>query len=123
CLSASEVALLAAGAPCTETCWVPSMISGTGPVVNTTLKICNYATTPQTYAWSLAGLPAGPGCAVNGPTVFSPGMGTVTLPAATSGPSCVTIPITITYPPGILYMQTACYQATVQNTATGRCIA
>ena len=34
--------------------------------------ICNNNATAQTYQWSLAGLPAGPGCNVAGPTQFSP---------------------------------------------------
>ena len=121
CLSANQIASLHNDLGyCKDTCYVPSILSAPFGLVTTTLTLCNYATTPQTYTWSIAGLPAGPGCSVNGPTGFGPSSGTVTLPAAVSGPACVNVPIVITRPPmGI--GQTACYQVTVQNNTTMKC--
>lgn len=106
---------------CHDKCSVPSIVSTFGSTVTTTLTLCNYSLTPQTYSWTIAGLPAGAGCSVAGPTSYSPAGGTVTIPAATSGPSCVNIPIVITLPAGMSGGQTACYQVTTQNLATGRC--
>jgi hypothetical protein len=106
---------------CKDLCYLPKIVSTPFSSVTTTLTLCNYSVNPQTYTWTIAGLPAGPGCSVNGPTVFSPYSGTVTIPGATSGPSCVNIPISIQLPSGMGFLQTACYQVTTQNLATGRC--
>ena len=87
-----------------------------------TAQVCfnignNYAT-PQTYHWSLAGLPAGPGCTVAGPLLFNPMSGTITVPPGLSGPVCVTIP----RPAGLTAQNaTACYALTFINDATGAC--
>jgi hypothetical protein len=82
-------------------------------------NLCNNALTPQSYHWSLAGLPAGSGCTVNGPTVFTPASGTVTVPAGgCSAPICVTIP----RPAGLTAQNaTACFALTFVNDATGVC--
>ena len=106
---------------CAEKCHVPSILNTAGLTKTTTLTLCNYSVTPQTYTWTIAGLPAGPGCSVAGPTSFSPASGTVTIPGAVSGPACVNIPITITLPSGMTFGQTTCYQVTTQNMASGRC--
>jgi len=118
CLTPDQIfALRTDLAYCNETCRVPTILTASFSSVNTTLTLCNYAPTPQTYTWSIAGLPAGPGCSVNGPTVFSPYSGTVTVPA---GPACVNIPINIALPP-MGPGQTTCYQVTTQNVRTGEC--
>lgn len=104
---------------CPEYCRVPSVTSicKDKTSVQVCFTICNNAATAQNYSWSLAGLPAGVGCSVAGPTVFSPPAGTVTVPAGScSGPICVTIP----RPAGLTAQnQTACYSLTFVNTATG----
>lgn len=122
CLTANQVFALHTDIPyCRETCRVPSILTTPFSGVTTTLTLCNYSLTPQTYTWTIAPLPTGPGCSVSGPTVFSPNSGTVTVPAATSGPACVNIPIGIQVPAGMGFPQTACYQVTTQNRETGRC--
>ena len=65
------------------------------------------------------GLPAGPGCTVNGPITFSPAAGTVTVPAgSTSAPICVTM----TRPAGLTAQNaTACFEFSFVNDATGVC--
>lgn len=90
---------------------------------DSTVQVCfnlvNNTGSPQTYNWSLAGLPAGPGCTVAGPTQFSPSAGTVTVAAAsTSGPICVTVK----RPAGLTAQNaTACFSLTFMNNATGVC--
>jgi concanavalin A-like lectin/glucanase superfamily protein/SdrD B-like protein/flagellar hook capping protein FlgD len=91
-------------------------------VASATLTLCNGTVTAQTFTWSLAGLPVGPGCTIPGPTVFTPPAGTVTIPAG----GCVNIPFTIQRPAGLVPGQTACYEVTVLDSlghcfnATGR---
>lgn len=122
CLSSDQIfALHSDLGYCKNLCYVPKIVSTPFGSATTTLTLCNYSVTPQTYTWTIAGLPSGPGCSVNGPTVFSPYSGTVTIPAATSGPTCVNIPIGIQLPAGMGFLQTACYQVTTQNLATGKC--
>lgn len=122
CLTPAQIlALQFAAEHCSEMCYLPSVHSTAGNTVQTTLKLCNYSLTPQTYAWTIAGAPAGAGCSINGPTLFSPTSGTVTLPAANNGPACMNIPITIQVPGNLLGGQTACYEVTTQNLSTGRC--
>jgi hypothetical protein len=82
-------------------------------------NIVNNQATPQSYHWSLAGLPVGPGCSVAGPTQIVPPAGTVTVPGGgTSAPICVTI----TRPAGLTTQNaTSCFSLTFLNDATGIC--
>jgi len=89
----------------------------------TTRQVCfnlyNGNATAQTYQWSLAGLPAGTGCSVAGPTQFSPASGTVVIPA---GSLSAAICVTITRPTGFTaHNATACFALSFANLATGRC--
>ena len=88
--------------------------------VTVCFNLCNNTATPQSYHWSLAGLPVGPGCTVAGPVSFSPSSGTVTVgPGACSAPICVTIP----RPAGLTAQNaTSCFRLTVMNDATGVCM-
>jgi len=82
-------------------------------------NICNNTGTSQSYHWSVAGLPAGPGCTVGGLTGFSPPAGTATVgPYSCTSPICITIP----RPPGLTAQNaTSCFAVTIVNDATGRC--
>ncbi len=114
---------------CDEACYVTPVISGPniGPrglflnTVKTTLTICNFHPTQETYSWSIAPVPAGVGCAVNGPTGYAPQSGTMTVPGATAGPSWKSVPITITMPPLSKNANSACYTVTIFNQRTGKC--
>ncbi len=82
-------------------------------------SICNTTATPRSYHWSAAGLPAGPGCTVAGPTVFNPPGGTVTVPPGSCSPP---ICMTVTRPAGLTaHNATACYAVSIFNDATGVC--
>jgi hypothetical protein len=82
-------------------------------------KIANNTAQTQSYTWSLAPLPAGPGCTVAGPTQITPSSGTVTVPA---GNTSANICVTITRPAGMTaHAATACFQLTFVNNATGVC--
>jgi hypothetical protein len=119
CLTPQQIAALRTDLQyCAETCSVPTIRSTPFGTTTTVLTLCNNSPTAQSYSWSIAGLPAQPGCSVNGPTIYSPASGTVTLPP---GPSCTNIPITINLPSGMLPGQTTCYQVSTLNLATGRC--
>jgi hypothetical protein len=106
---------------CKEACYVPKVSTYTTvsqQVINVCFTICNNNwNTAQTYNWTLAGLPTGPGCTVAGPTSFSPSSGTVVVPAG----GCVPVCVNILKPAGLAPGQTACYQLTVLNTKTGDC--
>ncbi len=121
--AASVAAIHAAGVAgkCPDLVRLPSSttICAGQTSVQVCFTICNTAAVPQTYTWSLAGLPAGPGCTVAGPTSFSPGSGSVTIGAgACSTPICVTIP----RPAGLTaHNATACFELSVVNDDTGRC--
>ena len=82
-------------------------------------NICNTSASTQSYHWSLAPLPVGPGCTVAGPTTFSPALGTITLPpGGCSTPICITIP----RPAGLTAQNaTSCFALSVVNDSTGRC--
>ena len=84
---------------------------------NATLTLCNTHPTSQTYNWSVAGLPVGPGCTIAGPTVFTPASGTVVVPPG----GCVNVVIAIARPAGLVPGQLACWQATVLNTTSNLC--
>lgn len=123
-LSAAAVAgLYAAGAAgkCREFCRVPQITSICKDRADVTVcvNICNATATPQTYQWSVAGNPVGPGCTVNGPTLFTPAMGSITVPAnSCSAPIC----ITIKRPVGLTAQNaTSCFTFTFVNSATGSC--
>jgi hypothetical protein len=125
-LSAAEVdALWQAGSAgkCRDRCSVPRLTSyciNTSTVV-VPLTICNDSAADHQYVWSAAGLPIGSGCSVAGPTGFSPSgspISGITVPAN----SCVTIPITVSRPPGLTISPFArsCYEITILNLDTGR---
>lgn len=118
----SILALLnAAGGKCKEYCRVPTVTSicKDKPTVTICTNIVNHTAVPQSYHWSVAGMPAGPGCTVNGPITFSPAAGTVTVPAgSTSAPIC----ITMTRPVGLTAQNaTACFEFSFINDVTGVC--
>lgn len=117
--AASVLAIYNAGAAgkCLEYCRVPQVatICRNATSVTVCLNICNNQPTAQTYQWSLAGLPPG-ACTNPGPVTFNPSMGTVTVPANSCAPICVTIP----RPAGLTAQNaTSCYSFTFVNTATG----
>ncbi|MDZ4803237.1 MAG: LamG-like jellyroll fold domain-containing protein [Candidatus Eisenbacteria bacterium] len=122
-LSAQSVSAIAAAGngKCKEFCRVPAVTSfcKDKTTVTVCMNIVNNTTGPQSYHWSVAGLPTGPGCTVNGPITFSPAAGTVTVPAGgTSSPICVTI----TRPAGFTAQNaTSCFAFSYVNDQTGVC--
>jgi hypothetical protein len=106
---------------CPEYALLPqvTMICKDKTTVQVCFNICSNYPTPQSYHWSLAGLPVGAGCSVAGPTVFSPPSGTVIVnPGSCSAPICVTI----TRPAGLTAQNaTSCFALTFVNDATGQC--
>ncbi|MBI5711518.1 MAG: carboxypeptidase regulatory-like domain-containing protein [Candidatus Eisenbacteria bacterium] len=120
-VSVSKIYLAGAAGKCPEYCRVPQVTSICKNQNSVTIcfNLCNQTATAQSYHWSLAGLPAGPGCTVAGPTVFSPPAGSVIVPAGScSAPICVTIP----RPPGLTVQNaTACFALTFVNDSTGAC--
>ncbi|HEX7878662.1 MAG TPA: FlgD immunoglobulin-like domain containing protein, partial [Candidatus Eisenbacteria bacterium] len=82
-------------------------------------KIANNTAQSHTYHWSLAPLPAGPGCTVAGPTLMTPSSGVVTVGA---GSTSANICVTIQRPAGMTAQgATACFQLTFVNDQTGVC--
>ncbi len=122
-LSAATVSKAAATGPggwCPESALLPAVttLCKTQTSAQVCLNISNNYGTPQSYTWSFAGLPAGPGCSVAGPTVFSPSGGTVIVPPGISPPICVSI----ARPLGLTAQNaTACFGLTFVNNATGTC--
>lgn len=106
---------------CPEYATLPAMTTfcGNAATRQVCFTISNNHATAQSYHWSLAGLPVGPGCSVAGPTQFSPASGTVVVPAGgNSGPICVTV----TRPAGLSTPgASACFALTFVNDATGAC--
>lgn len=104
---------------CPEYCSLPSIttLCKNQTSVSVCFNICNNTGTTQSYHWSLAGLPVGPGCSVAGPVTFSPPAGAVVVPSgACSPPICVTIP----RPAGLTTQNaTSCYALTMVNDVTG----
>lgn len=103
---------------CIQRCILPSMVGFCVNVNTVTVnaQICNNTGFAQTYSYSFVGLPVSAGCSVNGPTVFSPPSGTVTVPNGT----CVSIPVTITRPAGLTCNAVGCYEMDVSlQTSTG----
>src|SRR5439155_12547241 len=107
---------------CPESMLMPGVttICKTQTSVQVCFNLCNNTATPQSYHWSAAGLPIGPGCSVAGPVTFSPPAGTVTVPPGTcSVPICVTIP----RPAGLTTQNaTSCYSISIVNDATAACM-
>lgn len=122
-LSTQSVAAVASApaGKCREHCRVPAVTSicKDQPTVTICMNIVNQTSAPQSYHWSVAGLPAGPGCTVAGPVTFSPAAGTITVPAGgISSPIC----ITMTRPAGLTAQNaTACYEFSFVNDQTGVC--
>lgn len=87
--------------------------------VQVCFRLGNRTGTPQTYQWSLAGLPVGAGCGVAGPVQFTPSAGSVTVPAGgLSAPVCVLV----RRPAGLTaHNATACLQLAYANAATSEC--
>src|SRR6185503_3932515 len=82
----------------------------------TRVAITNYAVQPQTYTWTVAGVP-GSNCTT--PTVFSQQGGTVTVGPGALG---ATPPIGFVLPPGTDNLHCACVQFTIVNNSTGVCL-
>ncbi|HEX7878055.1 MAG TPA: LamG-like jellyroll fold domain-containing protein, partial [Candidatus Eisenbacteria bacterium] len=122
-LSAQSIAAVAAApaGKCREHCRVPAVTSicKDKPTVTICMNIVNQTNAPQSYHWSVAGLPSGPGCSVAGPVTFSPSSGTIVVPAGgISSPIC----ITMTRPAGLINQNdTACFEFSFVNDATGVC--
>ncbi len=90
---------------------------------DSTVQVCfnlvNNTGAPQSYHWSMAGLPAGAGCTVAGPTQITPSAGVITVPA---GSTSAAICVTIKRPAGLTAQNaTACFVLTFMNDATGIC--
>ncbi|MBI1850185.1 MAG: LamG domain-containing protein [Planctomycetes bacterium] len=120
-LTSSEVqAIVAAGqnGKCKETCFVRYDAFGFYPSsIGAKLTVCNFSIQPQTYSWSIVGLPAGPGCSFNGTLLgFPTPSGFLNVNPHT----CVTITIPVTIPPGMTWADTACFEISVTSVATLR---
>ena len=106
---------------CPEYVLMPSVttICKTATSVQVCFSVCNGTAIAQSYHWTMAGLPVGPGCSTAGPLVFTPSSGTLTVPPGTcSVPVCVTIP----RPVGLTTQNaTSCYAVSIFNDATGAC--
>ena len=102
---------------CKDRCAVPSKLTYAvgAATLATAMTLCNDSTVTHNYSWSLTGLPAGGACTINGPTIFTPSSGIVSIPPGT----CVNIPVTITAPAGLVFGQTACYDFAATNIETG----
>lgn len=82
----------------------------------TTLRICNYTSTPCAFTWTIAGVP---GCGTNNPPIiFSKFSGTSGLlnPGA-----CWIEKIFVKFPPGFTASSVGCYQVTVRNSCSDEC--
>lgn len=86
--------------------------------VNVPITVCNSSGYPDSYQLSFASVPAGPGCAVNGPTNFTP-VGSSIIGPLQNG-ECLTLQIVISRPPGLTDNDlTACYEVTATSLNTG----
>ncbi|MFN8588510.1 MAG: LamG-like jellyroll fold domain-containing protein [Candidatus Eisenbacteria bacterium] len=123
-LSAAAVQAIWAAGPrgkCRDLLRVPAVTSicSGDSTVTICFNVTNASGGPKSYHWSIAGLPAGPGCTVAGPTLFTPSQGTITLPATTSS---VPICVVVKRPAGLTAQNaTACYAITLLNDSTGVC--
>ena len=105
---------------CKQWCVVPPTVSF-GPYATSataTFTICNYdfSAPSMNYSWSLNGLPAG-SCSVNGPTVYSPSSGSMTIPAG----SCQSVTVTITRPSWLTPGSSGCFVFNVSNNTNHTC--
>ncbi|MEO5618743.1 MAG: LamG-like jellyroll fold domain-containing protein [Candidatus Eisenbacteria bacterium] len=119
--SVSTITAAYVAGKCPEFIALPSVttICNNANTVQVCFSICNTTATARTYRWSAAGLAAGAGCTVAGPTQFNPPGGTVTVPAGGCSPP---ICMTVTRPPGLTtHNTTACYGVSIFNNATGVC--
>jgi hypothetical protein len=115
-----EIYQAGAAGKCPELCYATQKKPCCDGVSSTSaVTICNYDVTSHVYSYGLTALGAGPGCSSGGPMTFTPGTGTVTVPAG----GCVTVPIMIGCPTNILPGQVACYQVSLYNHDTGRLFA
>ena len=107
---------------CKLRCTLPAVANfcGNAQSVTVNVEICNFGPTTDTFNYSFAGMPAGSGCDVAGPTSFSPASGSVVLASG----ACTNFPVVITRPVGLLgtgpTTLTACYRMTVQGAESGR---
>ena len=102
---------------CKDRCAIPPKLTFAvgATTLATAMTLCNDSVSTHNYSWTMTGLPSGGACTINGPTVFTPSSGIVTIAAGT----CMNIPVTITAPPGLVFGQTACYDFSATNIETG----
>jgi Ca2+-binding RTX toxin-like protein len=106
---------------CKLRCHLPAVASfcGNAQAVSIVAQLCNLSGMHDTFTYSFAGLPAGPGCDVAGPATFSPASGSVSLAPG----ACANIPVTIARPAGMggpsSTLQTACYTFTLAGAESG----
>jgi hypothetical protein len=116
-LSGNEVAaIFTAGAngTCKQSCHVPwaSLFCVNDSSLLATAQVCSSMATPQTFAYTFQGLPAGPGCPAAGPTSFSPaGSGAVVVQPG----QCAPVPVTIGQPSGFAVGRIGCYNLSVET--------
>ena len=109
---------------CKLRCTLPAVANfcGNQPTVTVSVEICNFGPTTDTFNYSFAGLPAGAGCDVAGPTSFSPATGSVVLAPG----ACTNFPVVIARPAGLLGIGpttlTACYRMTVTGAESRRTV-
>lgn len=107
---------------CKLRCTLPAVANfcGNAATVTVNVEICNFGPTTDTFNYSFAGMPAGSGCDVAGPTGFSPASGSVVLASG----ACTNFPVVITRPVGLLgagpTTLVACYRMTVQGAESRR---
>lgn len=112
----SRVWSAGANGKCHESCYVTNVANGPyGSLPQPCLTIFNSASTPQTYHWSVAGLPAYGNCTAD-PADFTPNSGVVTV-AAHGWQTIWLTPVLPAMQPG----QSTCFMTSVVNDATGRC--
>ncbi|MCC6476842.1 VWA domain-containing protein [bacterium] len=105
---------------CKEVCHIPWDVSlcGSSNTALAGVTICNYTTNTYQYTWNASGVtpytwqcPFAPPTGFNWPPQWNS-------PVTIAGPGCVTIPLTITAPPGLGPNDVSCYQVNIQNTTT-----
>lgn len=74
--------------------------------INISATLCNFTTTPQTYTYSVQGLPVGPGSTIAGPS-FTPA---VYPPVVVNPGNCVPVTVTVPRPVGLANGLTAAWQ-------------
>ncbi len=108
---------------CLYSCSVSPVLTfgGASPsTITATAQICNASGVDQTFTYSFGPVRRGPGCTRNGPTIFSPPSGTITVLAG----KCESFPVTINRPLDFngssqlpFYKVTACYEMVLSNAA------